>query len=366
MSYQYHCISGATILNEIRAMKTFKNHDEKTHPAGTHRYWNESFYLNFFDHDGEWGGAARIGFSPNLGFGEGFILFFFPGGATGFIRAWEGLPDHIGQDRVGPFVHECVEPFKTWRFRYQGPIFYFQEPAAMGDFSRTMLHDLPSKQIKIDLEFEAVHDIFDFHQSMKKEFITGRKFLKKLKPKYFLNHLGPGLRKAALLRTMSGAQHYEHAGRIKGKIVVDSEEHDFSGFGQRDHSWGVRDMRVPTNWRWFSGQFKDDLCFNAIKVEILAFRASGGYVYHKGKAEALADWSYSAEFSDSERWAKRIVLQLQTCSGKRFEVSGEALANIPVIVNTGGYVQVVNEAMARIKCDGKIGLGVSEFMEQLI
>jgi len=347
-------------------MIVFNNQDENVHPAGAHRYWNESFYLNFFDHEGRWGGATRIGLSPNQSFGEGFILFFFPGGGVGFIRAVEPCPDHPGESKVGPFIHECVEPFKTWKFRYQGPIFFFKDSEAMADFSRTMLHQLPTKQLKVDLEFSAIHDIFDFHRSMKIKLISPGELFKKLRPSYFLTHLGPGLRKAKLLRTMSGAQHYEHAGRVSGAIEIDGERHSFDGFGQRDHSWGVRDMRVPSNWRWFSGQFQGEMCFNAIKVEILAFRASGGYVFHKGKAEAITDWSFKVELDDSQRWAKRFGLTMRTASGERFEVSGRAIDNIPVIVNTGGYVQVVNEAMAAIEWEGRVGLGVSEFMEQLI
>ena len=53
-------------------------------------------------------------------------------------------------------------------------------------------------------------------------------------------------------------------------------------------------------------------------------------------------------------------------SGKRFEITGTALTNIPVIALTGGYAAVVNEAHTRFVCGDKVGHGVSEFMEQLI
>jgi predicted secreted hydrolase len=164
---------------------------------------------------------------------------------------------------------------------------------------------------------------------------------------------------------MSGAQHYEHAGRIEGTISVDGEIYTLNGFGQRDHSWGVRDMRIPANWRWFSGQFKDKLCFNAIKVELLAFRASGGYIYHQGKAEALKGWSFKADFDNSGMGAKSVSLSLLTSSGKRFNVVGEILENIPVRVNTGRHISVVNEARTRFSWNSITGYGISEFMEQI-
>lgn len=235
----------------------------------------------------------------------------------------------------------------------------------MGDFAQTVLVDLPRKDLELDLRFQALHEVFDFHGTMKRGFISPGEFMAKLAPAYFLNHIGPAFRKVALLRTMSGAQHYEQAGRITGRIVLDGEVHELDGLGQRDHSWGVRDMRVPANWRWFSGQLSDKLCFNATQVEVLGLRVSGGYVYDDGKAEALDGWSYTADLDDSGRWARHVTLNLRSVSGRDFTITGTALANIPVIVNTGGHVCIVNEARARFECGGLTGYGISEFMGQV-
>ena len=347
-------------------MNKFGISDEKTHQQGPHKYWNESFYMNFFDVDSGWGGASRISFFPNQKFSDGFICLFLPDNTTGFIRVWEDCEIHLDQSSSGLISHECLDPFKSWRVTYKGPIFHFEEPAIMGDFARTMLTDLPKKEIELEIEFEAVHDIFDFHDSMKKEMLPVSSLLNKLKPGYFLNHLGPAVRKVKMLKTMSGAQHYEHAGNIKGKIVLDGIEHNLKGFGQRDHSWGVRDMLVLANWRWFSGQFGDELCFNAIKVEVLGFRASGGYVFHDGKPKALKDWKLRSNLDESGLWAKDVSLELVDSSGNKFNIEGCATANIPVVVNNEGYACVVNEARANFSWEGKTGYGISEFMEQLI
>ena len=346
-------------------MIAFEHSDEKTHPPGPHKHWNESFYLNFFDDREQWSGASRISFSPNQGFADGFICMFFPDGATGFIRTWEACDHHSNRSSVSTIEHMCLEPFERWRLRYEGPIYYFADPASMGDFAQSVLTDLPTRQISLDLEFSALHEPFDFHASMKKGLLSSSELLGKLRPSYFLGHLGPAIRKMKLIRTMSGAQHYEHAGRISGTIKIDGETSDINGYGQRDHSWGVRDMRVPNAWRWFSCQFADELCFNATEVKLLAFRVSGGYVYHEGRSEPLADWSLEAEMDKSGRWGKTVSLSLTAQSGKQFQINGEAAANIPVIVNTGGYVGMVNEARARFSWNGKTAYGISEFMGQL-
>jgi hypothetical protein len=235
----------------------------------------------------------------------------------------------------------------------------------MGEVAPAELADLPGSELELDLEFQAIHEVFDFHDSMRRDWIPAGDLLAKLRPGYFFKHLGPGVRKLALLRTMSGAQHYEHAGWLEGSIRLDGELTRVAGFGQRDHSWGVRDMRVPTNWRWFSGQLGEELCFNAISVEVLGLRASGGYVYHRGRAEALRGWSYRAELEAPQRGPKRVWLELVGHSGQRFELEGTMLANIPVLVHTGTSESVVNEAHTLFAWGGKSGHGVSEFMEQL-
>jgi hypothetical protein len=347
-------------------MASFQQSDERRHQPGPHRHWNESFYVNFFDIDGNWGGASRIGFSPNQGAADGFVCLYFPDGATGFIRTWDICSDHLDRCAGGPIEHVCVRPFEEWRLRYEGPIYYFEDPAQMGDFGRSMLTHLPQKQVELDVKFEAIHDVFDFHVSMKRRLLSPGELLRKLKPSYLADHLGPAMRKVALLRTMSGAEHYEHAGRVDGRITVDGQTHEFTGFGQRDHSWGVRDMRVPASWRWFSCQFKDEMCFNAIRVEVLGIRASGGYVYHQGQAEALKDWSFQAQLDDSGRWARSVSIMLVAASGSRFEVTGTALANIPVLATTGGTVSLVNEARMRFSWRDRTGYGISEFMGQLL
>jgi hypothetical protein len=322
--------------------------------------------LNFFDPGCGFGVVSRIAFSPNRGFADGFVCLYFPNGATGFIRTWEPCADHRGRTSAGAIEHVCVEPFRSWRIRYRGPIHYFEKPEQMADFAQIVLADVPRRELELELEFQAVHEIFDFHDSMKREWISRAELLAKLRPGYLMDHLGPAIRKLASVRSMSGAQHYEHAGRIQGRICIDGEVHTVAGYGQRDHSWGVRDMRVPANWRWFSGQLADQLCFNAIKVEVLSFRASGGYVYCDGRAEALSDWSLEAERESPRGRPVRVSLALASRSGRRFRIEGTALANIPVLVNTGGYASVVNEAHTRFVCGDKTGYGVSEFMEQLI
>ena len=103
--------------------------DEHWHEPTTHAYWNESFYLNFFDADSGWACAARVGATPNGGEQDGFICLYLPDNTTGFIRVSEPLdPD---RSRVGArgIEFRCIEPLRRWHLTYDGPIHHFANPA---------------------------------------------------------------------------------------------------------------------------------------------------------------------------------------------------------------------------------------------
>ncbi|MCB0221452.1 MAG: hypothetical protein KDH09_17275 [Chrysiogenetes bacterium] len=347
---------------------SFPISDEQPHQPGSHEFWNESFYFNFFDNDAGWAGATRIGFSPNRGNADGFICLYFPDGGGGFVRSWRPLSGRSEDVEVAPFRYEMIEPFKTWRVSYEGPVFYFEDTAMMSDFFRTHLSALPTRQMKLDLTFTSRHEAYDFHASGKRKLLPGAKILGKLRPDYLIPHWNGGVHAARSIRAMSGASHYEQACHFEGTIAIDDKEEKISGTGQRDHSWGVRDMRVPTNWRWFSCQFGDELAFNATRVEVLGLEAVGGYAYYQGRAQGLKSWDLEVLRPSADgRWAQEAKLQLQLESGERFTFAIEALTNLPVAIATEGVCTVVNEARARFRWEetGRESYGISEFMEQL-
>ena len=41
--------------------------DERSHAPGQERFWNESWYLDWFEADGRTGGEVRVGLCPILG-----------------------------------------------------------------------------------------------------------------------------------------------------------------------------------------------------------------------------------------------------------------------------------------------------------
>lgn len=336
---------------------------EKRHKAGRHQYWNESYYFNFISDKGRWGGAMRLGFSPNQKLKDGFIIFYFPDGRSGFIRCSETLPDDE-ELSVGAFELNCIEPFQRWAINYRGPIYYFDDSADAGIFLKTMLVDLPRREVDLSLEFDCFHQPFDFHKSTKLHLLSLPQLFKKLKPSYFSAHISTLMLKLKMLPAMGGAHHYEQAGHVSGAVVIDGEKHLFEGTGQRDHSWGVRDMRVINRWQWFSCQFGDELAFNATRVELLGFQVVGGHAYYKGQCHALKDWKFTGEMDESGKWARRFEIKLILENGEILQVKGNAKESFPVPLTTKGLTAVVNETLADFQWNQEHSVGIAEFMGQ--
>jgi len=218
--------------------------------------------------------------------------------------------------------------------------------------------------VKLDLSFESLHDPFDFHATIQKRLLGPEKMLPKFAPGHLFRNFALGVRNARSLPAMSGAHHYEQAVVVSGTVTIDGKVHPVSGMGQRDHSWGVRDMRVPTNWRWFSCQFGQELCFNATRVEVLGIEAVGGYAYLEGKAHGLRDWTVETKMHPGGDWADRVDLKLTLDNGTVVPVGADLITNIPVLIETEGQATVVNEGLARFSWNGRRALGISEFMGQ--
>jgi hypothetical protein len=337
--------------------------DEGIHPQGTDKYWNESFYLNFFDDRGEWGGVTRVGLSPNQSQTDGLLCLYFPDGGVGVMHGVTPRATHVDEIVGGDLRHDRIEPLRRWRVQYKGSLYRFENAAEITEHMLTNRLDAPQSDVEIDLEFTGYHEPFDYE--LRQRPLPLRTTLRNSGPRELLR----GMRNLPLkLRQglkMRGARHYEQAGSVVGTIKVDGETTDFTGSGQRDHSWGVRDWKVATRWRWFVCQFGEEMAFNAARVELLGFQAVGGYVWHKGKCSGLASWDLKNTFDESGVGGKHLELTLRTESGETFDVSGDVMVNIPLKNEEGRFVTMVNEGRARFQWQGHTGYGVSEFLEQL-
>jgi hypothetical protein len=76
--------------------------------------------------------------------------------------------------------------------------------------------------------------------------------------------------------------HYVHTTRyevpcaVHGEVLVGSERIEIDGFGQRDHSWAVRDWWT-IGWVWTAGRLDDGLRFHGSDIRIPELDVGFGY-----------------------------------------------------------------------------------------
>jgi hypothetical protein len=175
--------------------------DEFSHPAGRGALWGESWYFDFADPGGAWGGYLRVGYYPNLGTGSLWLVLIGDQlGEAGPVEIFEhrlAPPRPHGSELViaGPAAEcllSCRAPYEHWSARADAP------------------------GVSLDLNWRASAPEYRYER----------------------------------------ATRYEQPCDIAGEITVHGRTLAVDAPGQRDHSWGVRDWwRIP--WLWFAAQLDD-------------------------------------------------------------------------------------------------------------
>lgn len=338
--------------------------DEHWHLSTDHAHWNESFYFNAFDGDAGWGCAVRVGFTPSTGVRDGFICLYLPDCTTGFIRTSEKPAGDESSIVAGGIELRCAEPFERWHVHYDGPVHHYDQAASAADILRTLDPEAPTKHLSLELQLERLSAPIDYDARSVRMRPMGE-LLRFGKHGSVLGAARRTVRALGALPAMMGAHHYEQSMNARGTLTLDGERHSIAGCGQRDHSWGVRDMGVPASWRWVSCQFGDALSFNATEVDLLGLRVQSGFVHCDGAAEALGRWDYEATHDTSPYWPDSMSLSLRTKSGRRFVLKAEITTPLPVIADPKTRDVLVTAARAEFHWEGRSAHGVVEFMERL-
>ncbi len=216
--------------------------DEGRHPAGEEQLWNESWYFDWVDEDGQSGGYMRLGLYPNLG-----VAWY-----TAFVVG-AGRPTFAVTDLKAPLPDEdtlqtqtdaitgdlvCEQPLERFRVVCDAGGERHDDPAAL-------LRGASGEpaQVAFDLVWETEGEPYQYRI----------------------------------------ATRYEIPCRVNGTVTVDGERHEVRGTGQRDHSWGVRDW-WSMNWCWMAGRLDDASRVHAVHIRLPDTPPIGmGYVQGAGR-----------------------------------------------------------------------------------
>lgn len=200
--------------------------DESRHPADADPWWNESWYADAVSEDRRTGVYLRLGHVPNQPGGLYSVAVVEPdGSATMLIDDTAPEPDEdgaaltvSGSSYTG--TQEVVEPLQEFRMTCSGTAQRFADPAAvLRDQTGT------ARELGVDLTWRTDGIGYQWQISTR----------------------------------------YEIPCAVSGTITLDGQETQFSGPGQRDHSWGARDW-WSNEWMWSAFHLDDGTRVHAVTI----------------------------------------------------------------------------------------------------
>jgi Ecdysteroid kinase-like family len=247
---QRHCehvldVDALAILAAPSAIEPLQpsHDDESAHAAGDEPLWSESWYADFADAAGGFGGWVRIGLIPNQRTAWLHALLCGPELPTVAVVDFEvPLPADPWALQTGAvdFTHSVGDPLHTYRIGLHGRGQSFPDPAAL-----LRAEQGAPVEVAIDLVWSTDGTPYKYR-------LTTR---------------------------------YEIPCRVSGTVSVDGRRYTVDSVpGQRDHSWGVRDW-WGMDWVWSALHLDDGTHMHAVDIRIPGVPAVGiGYVQDRGGA----------------------------------------------------------------------------------
>jgi len=293
--------------------------------ASDHPEWQDRFYFNIHDRNGEVAMMTGLGAYPNRNMMQGYI-FAVQGGehyASIQVRASDNDREVMN---AGSLSFSVVEPLKSWR-------------------------------LEVADEAQGVHGSLEFR---------ARCPLYTFSPIHWRN--GESL--------VVNQLHYTQAGVYEGSLTIG--DRTFTDLiGMRDRSWGVRDMaRVPF-WVWVSAQF-EEFCISAWLWETPegeVIHADGAIVHESGEIRPVTGIEHELELWPGTKRPKAARYRLTMADGKVESLIASEVQTIFLAPGMARWADSDSEALkradaaafgfdqlCRFELDGETGSGIVEYM----
>ena len=206
--------------------------DEYMHPIEAASNFNESMYINLFDHQQQCGGWFRVGNRPNEGHAEMSFCFYLPDGQVAFMFQRANISGNEALD-AGGMRFEIIEPFKTLKVTYSGPVVLLKNPQDMDD-PKVAFTNNPKVEANAEIVFHGMTPVYGGEA---------------------VDDQGNPIEEdpsEAFARA-----HYEQHMTGQGTVNVGDQTFELNGLGLRDHSWGLATGRTCTGiagCRWYSAR----------------------------------------------------------------------------------------------------------------
>lgn len=319
--------------------------DEYPHPPGAASNYNESMYFNLFDHNQKSGGWFRIGNRPNEHYAEISVCIYLPDGRIGFMFGRPEITDNAAMDAGGLKI-DVVEPFKRLRVTYSGKVLLLDRPFEMADPKRAWREN-PSLDCTVAIDFTGLSPMYGG------EIVTADGSPLQIDPE----------------KSFATA-HYEQLCAGSGTISVGTESLALSGFGLRDKSWGPRHWQAIDWYRWCPVSFGPDFGMMFTVSGDGKGTRPGGMVFRDGVFDLVKTCTIETQW-DENGYQTALDAAIVTESGRIYQVTGKVLSLIPLrnrrTSPDGSQLQTrITEGMTEFRCDGHLGYGMSEYLDQII
>ncbi len=231
--------------------------DETRHAPDADELWNESYYCDFVQADGSWGGWLRLGLYPNRQVAWWTTWIVRPG-QPGVASVDYRCPVPPGNSLAATTSHEntrididLVRPLEEFRLAADTAALLVPPDARTYDETGT-----PTR-LAVDLTWTT----------------QGVPY-----------HYGVTTR-------------YEIPCTVRGTVTIGDDILAVDGHGQRDHSWGVRDWWA-FGWCWCSLRLDDGTRVHLADIRVPGMPMFFGYVQTPGTVAPLRALSVSEELMD--------------------------------------------------------------------
>jgi len=334
-------------MDDPRVSTVLEPADEYPHEPDPVPNYNESMYLNGFDPAKEVGGWFRLGNRVNEGYAEMTVCLYLPGGRVGFMY---GRPEITSNDEMnaGGLEIEVVTPFEQLRVTYRGKVCLLDDPRQMAE-PRRAFKENPIVTCTVDLDVCGISPMYGGKQ---------------------VNADGSELELDA--EKSFAKAHYEQHISVKGTITVGEEVIEMDGLGLRDKSWGPRYWQALHWYRWLPMVFGPDF---AMMLSLIGGEdpsrppRQSGMVLVDGKYSMVRECRLDSEW-DEDTYQTTLRAWART-DDREYEVTGEVISLIPLrnrrtTPDGEELVTRITEAMTRYHCDGRTGIGMSEYLDQVV
>jgi hypothetical protein len=319
-------------------------HDDFNHAPDPVPNYNESMYFSVFDPALRMGGWCRIGNRVNEGHAEVTQCLYLPDGRVAFMAL---RPKISSNERMnaGGLRFEIEKPFERIRVTWEGEVALLERPREMADPSRAF-----RENPKVSCRMDVVH--------VPAAPPVGGEIVR--------------IDGAPIPRDPNkgfGRAHFEQFMAGEGTIEIGSQTFRVRGHGLRDKTWGPRYWQSIDWYRWVHVHFGEELSLvGTVTRDADGLRASGFAFTPEGiheieSAQIESEW-------DADLYQTRLRMRCATAA-QSYELQGRVCSLIPLRnrrqLPDGTWLHTrITEAMTEYTWNGRTGLGMSEYLDQIV